>query len=61
MIKNIKNKHIPVSMIIDTALGPKVVPGTAIITNDEKGKTLSLYYGTRMVTIAFEQVEKYLR
>ncbi len=61
MKKEMKNKRIPVEMLVDFGLGPKVVKGSAIITNDCHGKTLSLTYGSRQMAIAFEQVERYLK
>lgn len=59
-MKKIKNKRVNVPMLIDTTMGPRTVLGTAIITNDETGKTLILCYGSRQMTVAFEQIEKYL-
>lgn len=59
MKKEIKNKRVPVEMLIDTGAGPEFVRGAAIITNDSYGKTLSLTYGSRQMTIAFEQIERY--
>ncbi len=61
MRKKIVNKMLPVEMFIDTSEGPRIVQGTAIITNDSHGKTLSLTYGSRHMTIAVEQVERYLK
>ena len=58
--KTIKNKRIPVKMIIDTPLGPRFVSGIAIVTHDKNGKTLSLCYGSIQMVIDFEQIEKYL-
>lgn len=57
----IKNKKIPVKILAGNITNPKVVQGTAIITNDELGKTLTLFYGLEQMTIAFEQIEKYLK
>lgn len=57
----IKNKKIPVKMLAGNITNPKVVQGTAIVTNDELRKTLTLSYGLEQMTIAFEQVEKYLK
>lgn len=61
MKKEIVNKRIPVNMLVDTGAGPRVVQGDVIVTNDRNGKTISLIYGSRQMTIAFEQVEKYLK
>lgn len=61
MKKEIKNKRVPAGMLIDLGSGTEVVRGVAIITNDSHGKTLSLTYGRKQMTIAFEQVEKYLK
>lgn len=60
MEKAIKNKRIPVAMLVDNGMGPQIVTGHAIVTNDENGKTLSLCHGSRQMTIAFEKIEKYL-
>lgn len=57
----IKNKKIPVKMLAGNIASPKVVQGTAVVTNDELGKTLTLSYGLEQMTITFEQVEKYLK
>lgn len=59
--KVIKNKEIPVAMLVGNVMNPKIVQGIAIVTNDEKGKTLTLSHGLFQTTIAFEQVEKYLK
>lgn len=60
-MKEVINKKIPVEMLVDTVAGPRIVHGAAIITNDRHGKTLSLTHGSRQMTIAFEQVERYLK
>lgn len=60
MKKEIKNKRIPVEMLVDFGSGPRVVQGSAIITNDNHGKTVSLTYGSMQMAIAFEQMERYL-
>ncbi len=48
-------------MLVGNVMNPKIVQGISIVTNDEKGKTLTLSHGLFQMTIAFEQVEKYLK
>lgn len=52
--KVIKNKEIPVEMLVGNVMNPKIVQGISIVTNDEKGKTLTLSHGLFQMTIAFE-------
>ena len=59
--QSIKNKEISVKMLVGNIPNPKIVQGTAIVTNDELRKTLTLSYGFQQMTIAFEQIEKYLK
>ena len=61
MKKPIKNKLVSVVGLITT---PKIViPGAldVIITNDEKGKTISVGNGTTQFTIPFEPIARYLK
>lgn len=57
----VKNKKIPVKMLVGNVESPKIAQGIAIVTNDEYGKTLTLSYGLEQMTIAFEQVERYMK
>ena len=59
--KPIRNKIVSVVGLITS---PKImIPGTleVIITNDEKGKTISIRNGTTQFTIPFEPIERYLK
>lgn len=61
MRKPIRNKFISVVGLITS---PEImIPGTldVIITNDEKGKTISVGNGTTQFTIPFEPIERYLK
>lgn len=61
MKKPIRNKFVSVVGIITS---PKImIPGTldVIITNDEKGKTISVGNGTTQFTIPLEPIERYLK
>ncbi len=48
-------------MLVGNVMNPKIVQWIATVTNDEKGKILTLSRGLFQMTIAFEQVEKYLK
>lgn len=61
MKKPVINKKVPVRMLYDDGTGIKKVWGTVIITNDRFGKTLSIICGGNQLTMAFEQIEKYLK
>lgn len=63
MKKAIKNKIVNViGMITQTGATPfRVRELTCIITNDERGKTLSVGDGTLQFTIPFEPIERYLK
>lgn len=63
MRKPIKNKQLKVSGLITKAMIPVFEPRelTCIITNDERGKTLSIGDGTLQFTIPFEPIERYLK
>lgn len=61
MKKPIRNKIVSVVGLITS---PKImIPGTleVIITNDEKGKTISIGNGTTQFAIPFEPIERYLK
>lgn len=60
--KAIKNKWVKVKGLYQTQNGT-MIPTTlnCIITNDEVGKTLSIGTEQCMFTIAFEQIENYLK
>jgi hypothetical protein len=59
--KEYKNKAVKVPMIFDNGVNPLEVSGTAMITNDGDGKTISLCFGNVSMSIPFEPVEKYLK
>lgn len=63
MRKSIKNKHVRVAGMITRSKMPLFEPRelTCIITNDERGKTLSIGDGTLQFTIPFEPIERYLK
>jgi hypothetical protein len=56
-----KNKEVKVTGIVNIAGVLNVRDLTCIITNDEKGKTLSIDNGSIQLSIPFEPIEKYLR
>lgn len=58
----IKNKHVKTFGYAIGKDGP-ICPTTfeCIITNDEKGKTLSINNGEIQFTIPFEPIERYLK
>lgn len=62
-MQRVKNKKVKVQgMVQHVAVGGfKVDELTAIITNDENGKTLSINNGIVQFTIPFEPIEKYLK
>lgn len=61
----IKNKRLKVKALIGNPsmrnLRPIVKPIDVIITNDSVGKTITLADETKSFTIAFEQLEQYLK
>lgn len=61
--KEIKNKHILIDAIIQSQdrILPKPEKVECIVTNDSIGKTLSIIADNKMITFAFEQLEKYLK
>jgi hypothetical protein len=59
-MSEIKSKHIPVIGAVTTLDKFFMAEIDCIVTNDEIGKTLSLYYGDVQFTIPFEPLEKYL-
>lgn len=60
--KIIKNKWVKVRGLYQTDNGTMIATDlNCIITNDEVGKTLSIGTEQCMFTIAFEQIEKYLK
>ena len=56
-----KNKKINVSGLMNNERGVCVRRFECIITNDERGKTLSINDGKIQFTIPFEPIEKYLK
>lgn len=61
MKKPIRNKFVSVVGLITTQ--KIMIPGTleVTVTNDEKGKTISVGNGTTQFTIPFEPIERYLK
>lgn len=58
-----KNKVIKVKGVVNSihSLKPKEAVLTCLITNDEKGKTLSIDNEVFQFTIPFEAIEEYLK
>jgi hypothetical protein len=56
-----KNKRIVVNGIEITDSTIAQVPFECLITNDEKGKTLSIYNGYVQFSVPVEPLEKWLR
>lgn len=63
MRKPIKNKQVRVLGVITLSETPVFSPCefNCIITNDERGKTLSIGDGELQFTIPFEPIERYLK
>lgn len=60
--KEIKNKWVKVKGMYQSASGVMIPTNlNCIITNDSKGKTLSIGTDQVMFTIHFEDIEKYLK
>ena len=61
MKKPIRNKFVSVVGLITTQ--KIMIQGTmeVTVTNDEKGKTISVGNGTTQFTIPFEPIERYLK
>lgn len=63
--KEIINKRLRVKALVGNpsmkTLKPIVKPVNVIITNDSHGKTLSIADETKSFTIAFEQLQQYLK
>lgn len=56
-----KNKSVLVPMLFDNGINHVEVKGTAMITNDSNGKTISLCCGQFSMTIPFEPIEEFLK
>lgn len=63
MKKPIKSKRVKVSGVITSSTAPMCVSQEfdCIISNDERGKTLSINNGIMQFTIPFEPIERYLK
>lgn len=63
MKKPIKNKRVKVRGFVSGIATPIFAEQElhCVITNDEKGKTLSVSNGIMQFTIPFEPIERYLR
>lgn len=61
--KKVKNLHVRVSGGVATLMSAFPVPQAldCIITNDERGKTLSICDGKTQFIIPFEPIERYLK
>lgn len=60
--KEIKNKWVSVKGLYQSAMGTAIpITVNCIITNDSKGKTLSIGSNQVMFSINFEDIEKYLK